>query len=379
MSFARRYGIALILALVAALPVRLALAQSGVTKDAITLGQSGALTGPLAELNREYLSGAVLHFDQLNRQGGIHGRRIQLVSLDDAYDPEKAAVNARALIDRTGVLALFACFGTGPSQKMIPVAAEARVPFFAPYTGADGLRSSLNPFVFHLRASYGREIETMVDHLTRLGVTSIGVVHHSDPFGEAGLAAAKKALAARGLTPSVIAPIASSGANATETVARLASANPAAVLLVTAGNSSAAFLRALHAGTVRPMLYGLSVISSRQLIRELGTQAHGLVIAQVVPSPFRVDYPVVREYRQAADKAGQEYSYTALEGYLAARAFAEGLRRAGREPTRERLMAALETLGQWDGGGLPVAFSADRRVGLDFVDLAVISRGQFAP
>lgn len=373
---ARQLGFVLLFVL-ATLSQATAGAEPGVTSDSITLGQSGALSGPLAELNREYLSGAMLYFDRLNQQGGIHSRKLRLVTLDDAYDPEKAATNVRTLIDKTGVFALFACFGTGPSQRAIPLAAAARVPFFAPYTGADGLRSPLNPYVFHLRASYGQEVEAMVEHLTRLGVNSIGVVHHADPFGEAGLAAARKALAARGLTPAVVAPIASNGGDAAATVGRVASANPAAVILITAGASSAAFLNELHASMVRPMLYGLSVISSRQLIRELGTKAHGLVTAQVVPSPFRIDHPVVREYRQTADKAGQEYSYTALEGYLAARALTEGLRRAGRELTRERLLTALEGLDDWDAGGVNVGFSPRSRVGMNFVDLAVISRGRF--
>jgi ABC-type branched-subunit amino acid transport system substrate-binding protein len=125
------------------------------------------------------------------------------------------------------------------------------------------------------------------------------------------------------------------------------------------------------------MLYGLSVISSRQLILELGPKAHGLVLAQVMPSPFRVDFPIAREYRQVADKVGVDHSYAALEGYVAAATFSEGLRRAGKELTRERLLEALESMGNWDAGGLHMNFSARNHVGLDFVDLTVISRGNF--
>ncbi len=367
---------AFVLVLALLLPHSPAQAQ-GVSADTVTLGHSGALSGPLAELNRDYLSGANLYFERLNRQGGVHGRKIRLVTLDDAYDPERAAANVRTLIERENVLALFACFGTGPSQRSIPIATQAKVPFFAPYTGADGLREPHNPLVFHLRASYGREIAAMVEHLTNLGITSIGVVHHADPFGQAGLNAANAALSARGLKPAVVAPIASSGADAAQTVKQVASANPAALILVTAGNSSPAFLKALQASNARPMVYGLSVISSRQLIRELGEQAHGLVIAQVVPSPFRLDYPVVREYRQAADRAGQDYSYTALEGWLAAKTFVEALRRAGRDVNRERLLAALKDLDDWDAGGLRLGFAPRRHVAMNYVDLTVISRGQF--
>ncbi|MCK9258892.1 MAG: ABC transporter substrate-binding protein [Azoarcus sp.] len=364
-------------ALVPLLPVTAAHAQQGVSNESITLGQSGALTGPLAELSKEYLSGAMLHFNQLNAHGGVNGRKIELITEDDAYNPDRAAENVHKLIEKDHVLALFACFGTGPSLKAIPVATAAKVPFFAPYTGADAVRTPSNPLVFHLRASYSQEIEKMVDHLANIGVKSIAVVHHSDPFGQAGLDAATAALTRHGLPAPIVAPIASDGSNAAETVSKVVAGNTAAVILVTAGNSSPAFMRALLKTDYRPMLFGLSVISSRQLIRELGEKARGMVIAQVMPSPFRIDYPMVREYRQAADKAGQSYSYAALEGYLAARSFSEGLRRAGRELNRERLISALESLGDWDAGGLHLAFSPRNRSGLNFVDLTVIGRGSF--
>lgn len=377
MSLLRTLSVAALSALATLLPVAPAAAQQGVTGETITLGHSGALSGPLSELNKEYLSGATLYFNQLNARGGVHGRRILLDTMDDAYDPARAADNVRKMVGEGRVFALFACFGTGPSQKAIPIASAARVPFFAPYTGADALREH-NVYVFHLRASYGQEIEKMVEHLTRLGVTSIGVVHHADPFGQAGLDAAMRALEKRGLKASVVAPIASSGADAADAVGKISAAPPAAVIMVTAGNSSAAFLRALQEAGQQPMLYGLSVISSKQLIRELGEKAHGLVIAQVMPTPFRVDYPVVREYRQAADKAAQGYSHTALEGYVAARTFAEALRRAGRELTREKLVAMLDDMRDVDIGGLKLRFSPRNHVGLDFIDLTVISRGNFA-
>ncbi|THF66874.1 ABC transporter permease [Pseudothauera nasutitermitis] len=361
-------------ALLAAAPAQ---AQQGITDETILLGHSGALSGPLAELSREYLSGATLYFDDLNGRGGVNNRRIALLSLDDAYDPDKAAANVARLIEQEKVFALFGCFGTGPSVRAVPLASRARVPFFAPYTGADALREPADPYVFHLRASYAQEIDAMVSHLVTLGVRAIGVVHHADPFGQAGLVAAEQALRRHQLLPAVVAPIASSGADAPNAARRVVAANPAALILVTAGDSSAAFLRALRLTDARPMLYGLSVISSRQLIRELGADAHGLVIAQVVPSPFRLDHSVVREYRKLADQAGQPYSYTALEGFLAAKTFAEGLRRAGRELNREKLIGALQGMGNWDAGGLRMQFSARRQVGLDYVDLSVISRGNF--
>ncbi len=350
-----------------------------VPSNHIRLGHSGPLTGPLAELNGEYLAGARLHFDTVNRSGGIHGRTIDLVILDDAYDPERTEANVRTLIHEQAAFALFGIFGTAQNMRAIPVASEARVPYFAPYTGADVLRDPPNPHVFHLRASYGQEIEAIIDHLVTLGVTSIAVVHHADAFGQAGLSAAVKALEDRGRdAPAVVSPITIDGQDALDVAHRLAAANPAAVIMVMAGKSPPALIRALKATELRPMLYGLSVVSSRQLVRELGPDAHGVALAQVTPTPFRIDHAIVRDYRRLAQEVGAEYSYTALEGYLAARTLTEALQRSGADLSRAGLIRSLESLGGWDLGGLQVRFSPDRRVALDFVDLSIISHGRFS-
>lgn len=345
--------------------------------DRILIGSSSALSGPLAALSKEYLSGAKLRFDEINRGGGVNGKRLELIVLDDEYNPVKAEENARRLIEKDGVFALFACFGTGPALRAMPVALEANVPFFAPYTGADALRERPSANVFHLRASYSREIERIVEHLTMLGVTSIGVVHHADAFGEAGLQAARAALALRGLEPAVTAAIDMTANDASEPARIVAEANPAALILVAAGRTPPMMIRALRETNVHPMLYGLSVISSSELVRELGRDAHGLALAQVTPSPFRLDYPVVREYRREADAAGMEYSYASLEGYLAATVFSEALRQAGNNPTREAFRQALTAMAGADLGGLTLVGTTANPVGLDFIDLTVISHGRF--
>ena len=351
-------------------------ADPGVTGERIVLGQTGAASGPLASLNTEYIGGARPFFEQTNRAGGVAGRRIELITLDDAYDPAQAEKNTHELIARKQVFALFGCFGTGPGMKTIPVASAAKVPFFAPYTGADALRP-LNAAVFHLRASYGQEIEAIVKHLVSAGITAIGVVHHADSFGNAGLDVARKALAQRGLTPALEVAIAASGDDADAVARKIADTTPAALIMVTAGKSSVALMEGLNAHNARPMLYGLSVISANQLIQTLGPKAHGLVIAQVVPSPFRLDHPIVQQYRKAAEAARQAMSYTALEGYIAAQVFVEGLKRAGTELTREGLISALEGLNGWDLGGWKISFSSADHEASDYVDLAIISRGRY--
>ncbi|TVO58027.1 ABC transporter substrate-binding protein [Denitromonas halophila] len=351
-------------------------AEIGVTAERILIGQTGAASGPLATLNSEYLGGAGLYFDTVNRGGGVHGRKIELITLDDAYDAERAEQNTRTLIQDRQVFALFGCFGTGPSLRTIPVATEARVPFFAPYTGADILRS-MKPEVFHMRASYGQEIEKIVSHLVSAGITSIGVVHHADSFGTAGLDVARKALAGRGLTAVVEVPVKASAEDAEQAADKIAQTNPAALIMVTAGKSSIGIMQGLRTRDARPMLYGLSVISANQLIKTLGENAHGLVIAQVVPSPFRFDHEVVQAYRNAAEAAKVEISYTSLEGYMAAKVLTEGLTRASAELTRDKLIKALESLKGWDAGGVKIGFSPRDHVASKFVDLAIISRGKY--
>lgn len=360
----------------------LATSQLAVATDpdpqAIVLGNSSAQTGPLATLSGEYIEGAQLFFNRLNSSGGIHGRQIELRIIDDGYDNDRAEQNARQLIEQDKVFALFGFFGTGPSLKAMPVAIQAGVPFFAPYSGADALRQNPNPNVFHLRASYSREIERIVSHLTTLGVTSIGVIHHADAFGQAGLQAAQEALAKRGLEPAITAAIDVASDNADEALRAIASANPAALILVAAGRTPPMIIRGLREANVGAMLYGLSVVSSNELVRTLGQDAHGLALAQVTPSPFRVDFPLVREYRATAEAAGVDPSYAGLEGYIAATVFTEALRRAGPELSRAGLRSALDQLSGERIGGLRLVGNSRNPVGLDFIDLIAINYGRFA-
>ncbi len=353
-------------------------AENGVSASEIVLGQTGAASGSLSKLNEEYLGGAQLYFDDLNARGGILGRKIRLVTLDDGYQPDKALENARQLIDSEGVFALFACFGTGPSLKVLPYANEREVPYFAPYTGADALRTPQFRWAFHVRSSYGQEVEKMVEHVTSIGMTSIAVVHHDDAFGRAGLEAAEKALARRNLKPAVAAAIQADGSNAAAVVAQLAEVNPAAVVMVTAGTSSVALVKAILATDLHAQLMGLSVISSNQLLTALGKSAHGLVVAQVVPSPYSFGKPVVDTYREIAQAAGREISYTGLEGFIAAKTFAIALQRAGNEPTREGLAKAIAAMDRLDTGGFGLRYGADRRVGSDYVNLSMVRNGRFA-
>lgn len=353
-------------------------AQTGITDRTIVVGQSLALTGPLAELAKEYRSGALLYFDHINAQGGIKGRRIELVSLDDGYDPKRAAENTRRLINQDGVFAIFGQFGTGVSLETLPLATTAGVPFFAPYTGADALRDGGNRYLFNIRASYGQETEKIIEHIATIGFKDIAIVYQNDAFGKAGLAGAEKALERRGMKPVAVGPIEMPGTDTKAAVDALNKARPSVVVLITAGKASVAFIRDFGKTGLPTQYYALSVVSSRQLVAELGPSAHGVAIAQVMPSPWRASLPVVHEYQQLLAKSDQAIGYASLEGFIAAKVFAEGLRRMGKELTRDALIASLEGLRGFDVGGFIVDFGPRKRNGSSYVDLSIISKsGEF--
>ncbi len=350
----------------------------GVTAERILLGQSGPQTGSLSALNNDFLAGIQLYLERVNFEGGIHGRKLELLALDDAYTPERTEQNVARLINEDGVFALLGVFGTGQNQRAMPLAEAEGVPYIAPYSGAQTLREPLRPNVFHLRSSYTMEIDRIIEHLTASGITSIALIHHDDAFGATGVGAALQALQKRQQPPlQAIEAISPNGDGIKEAVARIMTNPPAAVIMITAGKTSAMVVRAFKQQSAQPMLFGLSVVSSRELLETLGKDAHGVVLAQVVPTPFRIDHPVVREYQQAAIAHDQQFSYAALEGYLAAKMTAEALQRSGPRLTRAAFTKAMESLGGFDMGGLRLQFSPTNHVGLDFIDLSVVSHGRF--
>lgn len=354
-------------------------AETGVSDQTILLGQSAALSGALGDLGKEYTAGAQSYFDHINAQGGIAGRRIKLISLDDGYDPKKAVENTKRLVEQDKVFAIFGQFGTGITQACLPYSTGLGVPLFAPYTGADVLRDNGNRYLFHIRASYGQEMEKMVEQLVGIGIRDIAVVYQNDSFGKAGLLGAEQALARRNLKPVALGAIEMPAVDTRAALEVVAKARPSAIILSTAGKPSVSFIRDYLKTGQPAQFYALSVVSSRQLVKELGAASHGIAIAQVMPSPWRSSNAVVREYQQVLAKANiKEYSYTALEGFIAAKIFVEALKKTGKDLTREKLIATLEGMHNYDAGGLVVDFGPKKRDGSTYVDLSIISKdGQF--
>ncbi|MCP5296659.1 MAG: ABC transporter substrate-binding protein [Zoogloeaceae bacterium] len=355
-------------------------AETGVTTDRIVIGQTGVFTGPVAEPALQYRAGAQFYFDEINAKGGIAGRKIKLVSYDDKFNPKLAAENTKKLLEEDKVFALFGYIGTGATAASIPQINSHRIPVVGVLSGSDGLRDSKLNMLFHTRASYGAETGKMVEQLTTTGVKSIAVVYQDDPFGKAGLKSAQGAFSQYGIQPVIEAPIDMGKLDAlASTTEQIAKTHPGAIIMITAGKASSAFIRAYLKTGERPQFFGVSVLSAKALFADLGADAHGIVIAQVVPSPFRSSYPISKEFVAAAKKANsKDITYNSLEGYISAKVFVEALRRAGKDLTRGKLIASLESMNNYDLGGFVVDYSGGKHVGSTYVDLSIISKsGQF--
>lgn len=354
-------------------------AENGVSEHSILIGQSAALSGPAQGLGQEMRSGAKLYFDQVNASGGIHGRKIELESLDDGYEPDQAAANTKKLINDSKVFALFGYVGTPTSQAVLPLVNEAHIPYIGAFTGAQLLREPFNRNVFNVRASYFDETEKIAEQLTTVGVKKIAVLYQNDAYGKAGLAGMEKALAKRQLKPVATATIERNSTDVEAAAKALHAAQPDAILVVSAYKSVAAVVVTLKKLGNAAAIHNLSFVGSVPLAKELGASGIGVHIAQVVPFPWSGTLPVSRDYQSLVRKAGRDnYSFTELEGYIAARVLGEGLRRAGRDLNRDKLVSALESMNKVDIGGFPINFSSANHNGSNFVDLTIIgSNGKF--
>ena len=356
-----------------ALAAGTALAQ-GVSESQIVLGQSVALTGPAQELGKDMQQGASLYFDQVNAQGGVNGRRIVLKTLDDGYEPPRAAENTRKLINDEKVFALFGYVGTPTSQASLPIFTEAKVPFVGAFTGAELLRSPFNRYIFNVRASYFDETEAIVQHLTAMSVTKIAVFYQNDAYGLAGLTGVERALKKRNLGLAGKATVERNTVDVAKAVAELRQAAPEAIIMISAYKSCAAFIKEMKQAGSNPYFWNVSFVGSKALASELGVAGRGVQVSQVVPFPWDGSIPVVKEYRALLAQAKGEPGFGTLEGYIAAKVMVEGIRRAGKNLTRESFIKAMESLDPYDAGGFKVAYGPDNHNGSTFVDLTIISR-----
>lgn len=352
-----------------------ALAQ-GVTDTQILLGQSVALTGPAEELGKDMQLGASLYFNAVNARGGVNGRRIVLRTLDDGYEPPRAVENTKKLIGEDRVFALFGYVGTPTSAAVLPIFTEAKVPYVGAFTGAELLRNPFNRYIFNVRASYFDETEAIVQHLTAMSVTKIAVFYQNDAYGLAGLTGVERALKKRNLQLAGKGTVERNTVDVAKAVDELRKAEPQAIVMIGAYKACAAFITEMKRAGAAPTFWNVSFVGSKALAKELGREGRGVQISQVVPFPWDMSVPVVKEYRALLEQAKGEPGFGTLEGYIAAKVMVEGLRRAGRNLTRESFIKAMETIDEYDTGGFKVSFGPDNHNGSRFVDLTIISRNQ---
>ena len=338
----------------------------------LILGQSAPFTGPAAQLGIQFHQGAKVFLDQYNAQPGR--RNVVIKNLDDGYEPDRCAANTQKFIEEE-VFALFGYIGTPTSLAALPLAVKDKVPFVAPFTGAMSLREPFNKNVFHLRASYNDETALMVKQLTHLGLKKIAVFYQNDAYGKAGLDGVTLALSQQDLKPVAMATVERNSADVAQAVKSIVAARPDAVVQVGTYKACAAFIREARKASYGGTFINLSFVGTQALADELGKEAAGVMVTQVVPSPYNPANAITREFADAVRKAGGGASanFSSMEGYLAAKVLTEGLRKATGKATRESLIAGLETIDRQQFGGFEVSFSARNHVGSKFVELSMLT------
>ena len=351
-----------------------AIADPGVSKDAIVFGQAAALEGPAAALGQDMRQGLLAAFAEANRAGGIKGRRLELISRDDGYEPNKSIAAVKRLIEEDHVFALIGPVGTPTSQATQPIAADAGVPFIGPFTGAEFLRNPYKPNVINVRASYFQETEAMVEHLTKdLELTRIAILFQDDAFGRAGLAGVQKALSRRSMT------LVSEGIFERNTTAvkrallNIRAGNPEAVIMVGPYEPCAAFIKLARQLKLKTLFVNISFVGSNALAKALGRDGAGVVVTQVVPFPADESVPLIARYQAAlrAVEPGAEPGFVTLEGYLVGRLVIAALERIPDVPTRSTLLKTING-NDFNLDGITLRYPVDDNQGSDEVYLTMI-------
>ena len=369
-----------VLATALIVPLAGAMRHARAQETTLRIAQSTALTGPLGDIGSTMHQGAKAAFEAINAHGGVHGKTIELVTKDDAYEVPKALANAEQFMADRETFALFNCMGTPMIDAMLPKVIESGIPFFAPFTGAQLSRIKGARNVFNIRASYADEAEKLVQHLSTLEIRRIGIVYQNNTFGKEIFTAASASMQHLKLPNALTATVKNDASDAGAAATKMADGNLEAVIIGLAGKPTIEFVKAFRALKHGVSLYALSIMGTSSTVKTLGADATGMTISQVVPLPNNAALSVVREFRAAWKTSGAtaEPSHLALEGYINARVFAEALQRAGRNPTRAAFIDATWNIKKWDLGGFEINATTPDRNASRFVELTLVGRdGRF--
>jgi ABC-type branched-subunit amino acid transport system substrate-binding protein len=348
----------------------------GVTPKTIVLGQSAAFTGPAAQLGIQMNAGTKAYFDHVNAQGGVFGRKIEIKTRDDRYEATLCVENTKKFIEEDKVFALVSYVGTPTTVAAMPVFTGAKVPLVGPFTGAEALRSPVNRYIFNVRASYYDETEKIVEQLVSTGNHKIAVFYQDDAYGQAGLKGVQIAMDKRNLKIAALGKVERNTIKVEDAVKSINAVEPDGVVMISAYTSITEFVRQMKKAGSSTQFHNVSFVGSKALADALKDEGHGVAISQVVPFPWSPSVTIVKEYQDVMTKAGNtDFNFSSLEGYIVGKVMVEGLRRAGKDLTREKLVTALEGMNNVDIGDFVVGFSPTNHSGSKYVDLTMIGRG----
>lgn len=369
-----------LLACLALIPFSGLVHAESISSNEVVLGYVSAFTGPVAGPVKEITAGLNLYMDAINASGGVHGRKIRIEFADDKFDAKLSPQLARELIKDKHSIALMLTRGTPQIQAMLPVIAETGTPMIGPSSGASLLHEPMNPLVFNIRTKYRTEAERAIQQLASQGVQRIAAVHVDDSFGADAMVGYEIGFKKANLRPIGIFKFDRQATKHEDVAKQIVALNPDAVVTVGSAKAIANIVRELRTRGSVAQIITLSNNSAQSFIKDLGTAAHGVVVMQVFPDPAKKTTALAVEMsRMAAQKADFPLSHAAMEGYVTAKVIVEGLRRAGRNLSRQKFVAALESLEDYSlGSGLKITYGPSSRTGLDFVEPSIINkRGSF--
>ena len=340
----------------------------------IVIGQSCDMSGVTAPRVKEYARGADAFILSINEAGGVNGHALKLIRYDDGFKPAKTLENAKRLVEQDGAMILFGMGSAPGTAAVLPYAKEKGVPILGSLSGADSLRQG-HRLLFHVRASFGDEIERIALHLSTVGLKRVAVMAADLPIGVEGAATMERIAKQRGLDLVRVVRVDEKLKNLADAAAAIAHDAPQAVLILAPAGPGIKFTQALKEAKVGAQLVGLSVMSSDSLYKALGDKSVGMIITQIVPFPWGTRLAITRDYQNLMARTHTPLSIDTMEGYVSARLLVEALRGAGSSPSRESFVAALERMNDKDMGGIRVTLSAKDRVAMSIVDITMIGAG----
>lgn len=328
--------------------------EVGVSSGRILFGQAAALSGPSSALGQGMRQGILAAFAEINAKGGVHGRKLELTSRDDGYDPDLSTAQTVKLLEEDKVFALIGAVGTPTTSVTVPIAKAKNVPFIGPFTGAGFLRARDLHNVVNIRASYSAEAEAWIKHLTEdLHIKRIAIFYQDDSYGRDGLAGVKRALEKRGIELTAESTYERNTRAVSSAMRTLKRAEPEAVVMVGTYAPCAEFIRLARERGFNPIFVNISFVGANALASELGPEGQGVIVSQVVPFPWDGSIKIVADY-QAAEKAldpDLKPDFVSLEGYLSGRLAAAALEMVGANPTRADMLRAINDVGRFDISG----------------------------